>query len=208
MATVTGIREFRGVVRISLDGREALVVRARHFRMRPLSEGDAVDAGAYADQIASIQLSDAYEAALSSLDFQARTEREIARALASKGYVAPAVDAVIERLRENRLLDDRQYAMRAAEVSANRAVGVYALKRKLRMKGVSDEDAEEAMALLDARQQSDAAGQAAEKLLRKYEHLPAREAKAKLSQALARRGFSWDAIRETVEALISGGDWD
>jgi len=38
--------------------------------------------------------------------------------------------------------------------------------------------------------------------------LPPREAKAKLSQALARRGFPWDAIREAVESALGDGEID
>ena len=47
-----------------------------------------------------------------------------------------------------------------------------------------------------------AAIQAARKLLRRYEELPARESRGKLSQALARRGFSWDAVSAAVEAVL------
>ena len=58
------------------------------------------------------------------------------------------------------------------------------------------------MEALDDEQQRTAARQAAEKLGRKYRDLPPREARAKLSQALARRGFSWDVISSALE------DWE
>ena len=44
--------------------------------------------------------------------------------------------------------------------------------------------------------------EAARRLWRKYEDLPEREAKAKLSQALARRGFGWDAIESALDELM------
>ena len=53
----------------------------------------------------------------------------------------------------------------------------------------------------DAQQQAEACQNAAAKLWRRYENLPFREGRAKLSQALARRGFGWDAIRSAVDAL-------
>ncbi len=81
-------------------------------------------------------------------------------------------------------------------------MGVYAVKQKLRAKGISDADAQDALSLLDDEQQRTAALQAAEKLSRKYQDLPSREARAKLSQALARRGFSWDIVQETVDKMI------
>jgi SOS response regulatory protein OraA/RecX len=208
LATVTEIRETRGVVRVTFDGREALAVRARHFQMCPLKIGDALDPARYIGRVAPLQLADAYEAALESLEFRARTEKELERSLLEKGFVAPAVEKTLARLRENRLLDDRRYAERTVERSAEKPVGVYALKQKLRAKGISEEDAEEALSLLDSDQQSDAAKRAARQLARKYEKLPPREAKAKLSQALARRGFPWDAIREAVESALGDGEID
>lgn len=202
MGTVTGLREFRGVVIVAVDGCDALRVRKAHFEKRPLREGDAVDLEAYEDAVAALQLADAYEAALTSLDFRARTRSELQRALLAKGYVRPAVDAVLERLRENRLIDDARIAARIAEASAAKPVGRYALKRKLRAKGISEADAEDALCALDDDQQRAAARQAAEKLARRYADLPAREARAKLSQALARRGFGWDAVRDAVEQAL------
>jgi regulatory protein len=88
-----------------------------------------------------------------------------------------------------------------AELSASKPVGLYAFKRKLRAKGICDDDAEEALSAFDDDQQRAAALLAAQKLYRKYEALPEREARAKLSQALARRGFSWDAIESAVEQV-------
>ena len=208
MGIVTGLREFRGVVIVALDGCDALRVRKAHFQKRPLSEGDAVDPQAYEDSVASVQLADAYEAALTALDSRARTAKELERALRNKGYVRPAVEAVVERLRENRLIDDARIAGRIAEANAGKPVGVYALRRKLRAKGISDGEAEAALEAFDEGQQRAAALQAAEKLARRYEGLPRREARAKLSQALARRGFGWDAVRAAVDAALADDEMD
>ncbi len=208
MGIVTGLREFRGVVIVALDGCDALRVRRMHFEKRPLAEGEAVDPQAYEDSVAAIQLADAYEAALTALDSRARTARELERALLNKGYVRPAVEAAVERLRENRLIDDARIAGRIAESSADKPVGVYALRRKLKAKGISDEDADAALEAFDDDQQQAAARRAAEKLLKRYEGLPRREARAKLSQALARRGFGWDSVRAAVDALLSDDSFD
>lgn len=207
MNSITGIEERRGVIEISIDGCTGLKVRKAHFSKRPLKVGETVDIEEYENAIASIQFSDAYEAALSALDHSARTAKELERSLLSKGYVPTAVGSVIDRLTENRLIDDRQIAGRIAESNASKPVGVYALKRKLRAKGISEEDVTEALASFDDEQQLAAARQAAEKLHRKYSSLPAREARAKLSQALARRGFPWDAVHEAVNALLSDDDY-
>lgn len=206
MSVVADIREFRGVMSISIDDGASLKVRKVHFDKRPLEIGDEVDLEEYENSVAAIQFNDAYEAALTSLDFCARTAKEIEKSLLTKGYVPCVVQAIVERLMENRLIDDRQIASRIAESNTSKPVGIYAVKRKLRAKGISDEDAFDALEAFDDDQQQAAAKQAAEKLYRRYSALPDREARAKLSQALARRGFSWESVRAAVDALISGED--
>ena len=206
MATVTGIEEGRGRVSILLDGAVALRVPRAHYTKCPLQAGEELDLTAYEDRLAAVQLSDAYEAALTALDACARTEREIGAILRRKGFVSPAIEAVVLRLRESGLLDDGRYALRMAEAQSKRPVGIYAFRRRLRAKGISDDDAEEALAAFDDGQQRDACLQAARGLWHKYAALPPREARARLSQALARRGFGWDAVESAVQALADGTD--
>ena len=202
MAVVTEIRENRGMVEVVADGATVARVRKAHFDKCPAAVGDGIDEAAWLDRMAAVQFADAYEAALSSLDRSARTAHDLASALRRRGFVQPAVDAVLARLTENGLIDDARYARRMAELSASKPVGLYAFKRKLRAKGISDDDAEDALSAFDDEQQRAAALQAAQRLYRKYEALPEREARAKLSQALARRGFAWDAIEGAVDEVV------
>ncbi len=202
MPTVTDVRENRGRVEIALDGVTAVRVRRAHYLKCPVEIGAELDLEAYLDRVAAAQFSDAYEDALSSLDVCARSASQIAGSLRRKGFVEPCVQAVVERLRLSGLIDDARYAQRLAEVQAAKPVGVYAFKRKLRAKGISEDDAEEALSAFDDEQQRAAALEAARKLWRKYEALPPREARAKLSQALARRGFGWDAIESAVQDIV------
>ncbi len=201
MAEVSEIRENRGMVEIVAEGATLARVRKAHFDKCPVAAGDEIDEATYLDRLAAVQFAEAYEAALTSLDRSARTAHDLASALRRRGYVQPAIDAVLARLTENGLIDDARYARRMAELSASKPVGLYAFKRKLRAKGICDDDAEEALSAFDDDQQRAAALLAAQKLYRKYEALPEREARAKLSQALARRGFSWDAIESAVEQV-------
>lgn len=205
---VSDLEEKRGLIAISIDGSVALRVRKKHFLKNPLEIGEEIDVEKYEDQMAGIQFPDAYEAALCALDLSARTEREMERSLTMKGFVAPAVRAVIDRLQENGLIDDKRMAERIAQSNSSKAVGIYAVKRKLRAKGISDEDAVDALETFDEEQQQTAANQMAVKLAKRYRDLPAREARAKLSQALARRGFGWDAVRSAVDAVLSNDDFD
>ena len=208
MSTVTEIRAVRGVARLSFDDAAPLKMRLKHFKALPLKVGDDVDVEEYAARVAEAQRADAYEAALNSLDLCARTRQELRRSLLARGFVSGAVEATLDRLADSGLINDRRYAERAVEVSAARPVGVYAVRRKLRAKGIAEEDAEAALDMLNDAQQAEAAQRAARSLLRRYASLPAHDGRAKLSQALARRGFSWEAVREAVDAVWEADEWD
>ncbi|MGX8706730.1 MAG: regulatory protein RecX, partial [bacterium] len=184
MSMITGIEISRGMVSVYADSSLALKIRKVHFDKLPLNTGDDIDLTAWENRLASLQFADAWEAALTSLDRAARTEKALRASLARQGFVEPVIDAVIERLKEIGLLDDARYAERMAELQSKRPVGLHAFKRKLAAKGISEDDAAEALAAFDEDQQKDACLAAARSLYRKYENLPRREARAKLSQAL------------------------
>ena len=199
MAVVTGIEVNRGRVVVQADGATIARLPKAHFEKCPLHEGDEIDPERWLGSVAEAQRADAYEAALTLLDYSARTAKQLSDALRRKGYVAPAVEATVERLRSAGLIDDARYAQRMAEAQAAKPVGIYSFRRRLMARGISEDDAEDALSRFDDEQQRDACRAAARSLWRKYEALPPREARAKLSQALARRGFGWDVIEATID---------
>jgi regulatory protein len=200
MGVITDINEARGLVAIYADGRLLIRLRKKHFDKKPLSVGDCIDSDRYIDSISAIQSADAYEAALTLLDFSTRTGEEIRRGLIRKGYTEPAADSVVARLTEAGLIDDRHYAARIVENASHKSVGFYSVRRKLMAKGISEDDADAVLSALDDGQQLSAARAAAAKLAHKYADLEPRQARSKLSQALARRGFSWDVISAALES--------
>lgn len=207
MAVVSDLRENRGLVEISLDGVLWLRLRKKHFGLNPLDVGEIIDPEQYLDRTAALQTADCYESALTMLDQAAQTSGDLRLKLMRKGYVEPAAQAVVDRLTDNGLIDDTRYAERIAQGQLNKAVGAYAVRRKLMAKRLPQEAIDAVMEDFDGEQQAQACQEAAQKLWRKYSALPRREGRAKLSQALARRGFGWDAISSAVDEIVSES-WD
>lgn len=198
--------EKRGVVTVMFDDRERLVIRKKDFEKYPLQKDEEVDVEEYMNAVAGFQAPEAYEAALSLLDYSARTENEMKKKLRMKGYIEMVIESVIERLKDARLVDDRQLAERIAENASERGIGVYALKRKLKTRGISEDDVEYASSLMDEEKEKEGALRECQRLYKKYASLPVREAKAKLSAALSRRGYSWDAVSEAIESVMNDTD--
>jgi len=209
MGMITAVIRKKTRVQIDVDGRFYMNLRSKDYDKCPVQEGEAIDEQEYEDRLSAIQYLEAYEAALTQLDYCQRSSGELRKKLSAKGFAMPAVNAVVDRLIEIRLIDDNAYAQRIVESMSKKPVGVYAAKRKLRAKGFSEDDADDALTQLDDEQQNDVAVQLAMKLAPKYlAKGDAREAKAKLSQALARRGFGWDIVREAVETALEDADSD
>lgn len=201
MALVSDLQEKNGKVEIYLDGVLWLRLASKYFKLSPLEVGSDVESQRYLDQLAAHQTADCYEAALCLLDRSDYSSGDLLARLMRKGFVAAAAQATIARLIDSGLIDDSRYAHRMAQSQLNRSVGVYAVRRKLMAKRLSSEVVEEAMNCFDEEQQLAACCTTAEKLWRKYSSLPAREGRSKLSQALARRGFSWEDVHCAVEKI-------
>lgn len=209
MGIVSGIEENRGRVTIYVDGVAFLKLKKKEFDEQPVHPGDDLDEAEYTDRLCARQFKPGYEAALNLLTARDMTAHDLKAALRRRGFLEPVADSVCQRLIENRLISDERYARRYVELRQDSAVGRYALKRKLRAKGIEESVVENALEDVDDESQLAAARELAQKLARKYEGTEPYARKSKLSQALARRGFSWDIVREAVELLgLDDGDAD
>jgi regulatory protein len=162
------------------------------------------------ERIKELQEQDADEVALQSalryLNYRPRTEAEISKHLVEKGFSEAAVDRVMNRLREGRLLDDRQFARDWVEnQNTFRPRGKRALAFELRHKGISDEIIEQALA--DSEDEAELAYQAAYRQAQRLCGSEWQEFRLKLSQYLARRGFNYEiasaAVRRSWAELCS-----
>lgn len=206
MGMITGIELTKSRAAIYVDGTLFLRMKRSFFDELPLSEGDDLDEEGYLDRLSARQAAPAYEAALDMLSDRDMTVDGLKKSLMRRGYLEPVAESVCERLKESHLLDDQRFAQRYIELRKDTSAGRYALKRKLRAKGIDEDIAQDALEQIDDESQLAAAAALAEKLSHRYAALPGYEARAKISQALARRGFSWDIIREAIEKSRSDSD--
>ncbi len=154
------------------------------------------------EQIAALQLADARvrarEKALNYLAYRPRSAAELRRYLLQRDFSETVIDAVIERLREVQLVNDQAFAKFWVDNRAQfRPRGRRALIQELRGKGIAAELIDAALADYD----EDAAGwQVAREQARRLRHLPPEVFQRRLRDRLARRGFSYDFIREVLTA--------
>ena len=143
--------------------------------------------------------------ALYHLSFKARTEKEVSEYLKKYGIDAKIVSQVIANLKEDKWINDSQYAytiINANQLSGDK--GPYVLTQKLAQKGISKSTIEEILKEFDF---SEVAQRIANKLLKKYEgKLPARALQDKIIQNLTNKGFSYSDAKSAFDQLDSQVD--
>ena len=66
------------------------------------------------------------------------TAHDLTSGLKRRGYTEDVAEAICRRLQENRLIDDTRYAERYVELHKAAQTGRYALRRKMRAKGLDE----------------------------------------------------------------------
>ena len=167
-----------------------------------LKKGDVLDDA----RILQLQEQDtfekAYQIALRYIAYHPRTEVEIRKKLEKSEFDLDVINQVVKVLGEKNYLNDEQFAKDWIDSRANSKPRSHKyFSYELRRKGVSD--AAIGQALQDAPADSDLAYQLGSKYLGRYENLNETDFKKKMHGVLARRAFSYEIIRKTIEKLLS-----
>jgi len=146
-------------------------------------------------------LSKAKDAAYRFLAPRVRSEFEVRRKLKEKGFNDDTIALALERLKELKLLDDYDFAIRMTKDLVNfKGCGRYYIQGKLKEKGIDQETIEGAMESVFAEVDE---FKTAEKLAIRKLRLPIDDPKekARIGRFLQGRGFSWDIIKEVFKGL-------
>jgi regulatory protein len=133
--------------------------------------------------------------------------RRVTRARADKDEAAAArraIDGIIARLAERRLVDDRLYAAQLAASLHRRGTSAAKIRFRLAEKGIAEDDARAALAELGAAAESELAAACALVRRRRLGPLRAKGSRAANRErdlgVLARAGFALDIARKVLAA--------
>lgn len=131
------------------------------------------------------------------LSLKLRTEGEIINKLKIKNYKLKIIEEVIQRLKENKYLDDQRYAeVYLDNLKKYKTFGYYGIKKKLMEKFLSSAVIEN---VLNEGFGEEEEMKIAERLVRKYESgIRSYEEKQKLAQKLKAKGFRVGVITKVI----------
>lgn len=135
----------------------------------------------------------AYQQALGYLSHRPRSQAEIERYLAEKGYSATLIEQVVQRLLAADYLNDEEFARRWLESrERTRPRSSRALRYELRQKGIDKAVIDEVVSTVD---EEAAAWAALEPKLARWQGLEQAEFRKRVLGVLARRGFDQEVVR-------------
>lgn len=203
MDVITLIKRERGRVRIVINDSDSILIPLALFRERPLSPGVAIDLDEYDNWLMVRQYRHALDRAVAALAVRARSRREIEHVLSRAGYRPNTIEMVLYKLEREHLLNDGDFARQWVEARSNRKLGKSRIAQELRRKGIADEEAEAALSAIDDDGQLEGAIALAQKAAQRVkpgeDH---RKTAQRISAMLARRGYSWDIVREAVDQVL------
>jgi regulatory protein len=188
-------------VSIFIDDQFALGVDQELLLKFNLSEGVHLSR----EQLESLEreesLKQAKDIALRSLSRSPKSTREISKKLKEKGFQEQIIDVVIRDLEKYGYLNDTELARVFSESCLRtKPLGPRLLREKLYKKGLNRELIEATVEqFYQEHEEAELAGGLLAKRRRAYEGLDPRTARKRKADYLARRGFSWEAIKEALD---------
>ena len=204
MDVITAIKKERGKYRVTVNDAEDVLVPVSLMRERPLSEGQPIDLEDYDNWLMVRQYRFALDRAVGYLAARACSTREIEQKLLRAGYRPSTVEMVIYKLQRENLLDDADFARQWVESRQHHKLGRSRIAQELRRKGISQEEAEDALSVIDDDDQLSGAVALAEKAAARIKPgEDIRKAASRIAGMLARRGYSWDIAKQAIQKAFS-----
>ena len=185
-------------VSVFLDGEFAFglpMIEAARLRKGQILSDDEVTALRAIDDVAR-----AVDRAVKLLARRPYSIAEIRQNLASHDIAPGTIDAALAKLDRLGYVDDRAFAAYWIENRERfRPRSPRALRYELRQKGIANDVIQAALNAIDPH---DSAYRAAQDKVRRFQGLDRQTFRNKLGGFLARRGFGYDIVRDTVDQLI------
>ncbi|MDD5289389.1 MAG: RecX family transcriptional regulator [Dehalococcoidales bacterium] len=186
-------------VNMFLDGKFAISLDTELAAKEGLKIGQELSADQIETLVKNLGLTRCLNAAYRYLSYRPRSETEMRERLHRRGFEDPQIEIVINKLKEQNLLDDTAFAQFWTENRETfRPRSKRLTKLELKKKGVADTIIDEVTSQAD---DTDSAYHAA---LGKAQHLPHQEYEVfrrRLGDYLKRRGFDYSVINQTIKKI-------
>jgi regulatory protein len=150
------------------------------------------------------KIEDAKDKAYRFLSYRARSVAEVRERLLQKGFDRDVIEKVLIRLKELKLLDDEDFALKfATDLVSIKGCGRFLVAQKLRQKGIGEERVKRVLdKVFSDIDEKETARRLAKKKIKNRIDSP-RE-RSRIGRHLQSKGYSWEIIQEVLKDFDEG----
>lgn len=198
-----------GRYNIYLDQKYAFSVNESVLINFRLAKGMEIDQQLQKMILADDDVAKAYNKALNYLAHQLRAESEVITKLKELELDDGVIDEVLQKLREQKLLDDQNYAdsyVRTVMLTSNKGPNV--IRQNLRLKKIGENLIDQALQQYPEDSLLENGTKLAQKQLKHYHHFPVKVRLQKVRQSMMAKGFTGDLITKILDNTTIESDPD
>lgn len=199
--TISSVRRIHGRAALILSTGETLAMPRAMLRERPYRGGMPFDRAQFEVFLLERSYPYALDKAISLLACRARTEKEIVDALRQNAYPEQTIARVMARLHEEGYVNDAAFAEQWVNARTVKGMGARRIRQELRLKGVSQEEIDNALNSTDENDLLETAVKMAEKAAR-GKTLSDSSDRQKVIAALVRRGYDFSTAKAALQRLL------
>lgn len=199
--TISSVRRIHGRAALILSTGETLAMPRAMLRERPYRSGMPFDRAQFEVFLLERSYPYALDKAISLLACRARTEKEIVDALRQNAYPEQTIARVMARLHEEGYVNDAAFAEQWVNARTVKGMGARRIRQELRLKGVSQEEIDNALNSTDENDLLETAVKMAEKAAR-GKTLSDSSDRQKVIAALVRRGYDFSTAKAALQRLL------
>lgn len=192
-------------VSIFVDGKYYNSLFDETYASSKLKIGDAITDKEFETLNIESQKKLAFNKSLDYLSHRIRAANEVKEYLEKKDYCIEAIDYTIDKLKEYKYLDDLSFAKTLVrDRMSARGKGKNYILSNLKKYKISSEIVQEIIENYDYEKEYENAVKLAQKLSKKHSKVEDKyKQRQKISSAMARAGFDWEAISSSINEISS-----
>ena len=174
-----------------------------------LTKGMSLDNWEQEDLIYEEEIQRAFNRALHFLSFRMRSEHEVKQKLLEAEFGDAVIQEAIIKLKKLGFLDDHAFSEALLHTQKNTtSKGPNAIKQEMKNKGIDSSVQDAVLEEYDPMEQLKTAKRLAEKAASKHASIAPAQLKQRIQNALLRKGFSFDIIKEAIDSIEFEPDED
>ena len=195
----------RGIkTRIELENGSVYALKKNVLSEFPVAEDSEIDEEQFLQFVRLHQYPEALNTAVSMLARRACSRKEIEDRLRRNDFCDDVIELVMYKLEKENLLNDQDFSSQWTRYRSSGHYGPNRIYRELRMKGVDEETAREAVDEIDDGDRLRMAVDLALKGFRKARPgEDPRKVQQRVLRTLVQRGFDWDTARSACSHALS-----